>query len=257
MKSLKPLRPDPPPAEEAWPLADAEEESGFRVEIMRTQERLIATVPDRAALDRLSAHLVRQTGVRPVPRRGFELQAAKLAGAATRPLHIALALLIGAALGMLALSAIRFLTSRTSSLAPQMQEIELPAEEPVLKGPETKSPYAPRNRSVSPVEPRPRPRARAKPAVSDANVAQLDEAGPPAVAAEAHMSKQEALRRAYDSNEIQTWAEGGEGGFVLAGPLQRTGALNCRNMVQWRRGGEQGEARTVAICKDAEGKWVQ
>ena len=62
------------------------------------------------------------------------------------------------------------------------------------------------------------------------------------------LSKRGALDAAFASGAVQTWSEAGEDGFVIADPLKRDGNSTCRNMVLWKRGALQGDVQKTVRC---------
>jgi hypothetical protein len=57
-----------------------------------------------------------------------------------------------------------------------------------------------------------------------------------------------ASARALSTGSVETWREDGQDGFVAAGPELVEEDQVCREVTIWRRGGEQGEAKSSTHC---------
>jgi hypothetical protein len=257
MKRYEPLAPPIYSGEEARLPAPPEEEGGFRIEISRTHDRLVAHIPDRATLNYLSRQLMQGQGVRFLSSQSVHPPEPAERIIATKPLPIIVALLVGALFGMLVLPALRYIGTRSSPPAADVQEIDLPSEEPAPKASRTRFPDPPAKRAAEDLAQHRGAKKNvgaALPGMTDVGRAEADPVPAPT---EGPTSTRTALHKAFESDEVQTWAEGRASGFVLAGPARQSGDLTCRTMVHWKRGDEQGEARNVDLCKDNNGRWVE
>lgn len=250
--------------------ATTDESLGLRVEIVRTEERLVAFVKDPAKADAIYQMLARLgdsssrqiTNERTTPARSatFLYVLAGFVGGLLVFASVCAAYLFGAQQRTVDRTSQQFYfgVPRPSS---QSQERASAGRggSPAMSG----SAAAPK-RTKRPETPLAEPFSSG----SGATVANTVSAGFPssisnhaelAAAEDARSSqgastiedansKEAASRRAYSSGRLQTWSADGENGFVMADLPPKGAAADCKTLILWRSGAAQGETTKSVMC---------
>lgn len=252
----------------------AESQSGIRIEITKTEERLVAYIDDPAKLERIYAHLLQAGQPRKaVASNRFERLALRLLPGL---LAVAAIVIVGLSLALAYL-----LGSKQSEASRAGNRFYFSSSPPFLASPHANSRFSTPERSTAVTGARRdsgrvasgSPKAmRARDRTSETKSPSAIGAGtghatatmswdrsyaidhPAALSGSPPLphSRQVALDRAFETGAVQTWSERGEDGFVIADPVKQTGRSRCRTLLLWKRGAAQGDVMKSVRCDDPQ-----